>query len=876
MRKGSTLPTVLLLRASFWFLVPGVALAQEADVARDAVSLLEAKCLACHGPTQMSGLDMRQREALLKGGSRGPAIKPGDAKNSLLYQAAAHLGEVKMPPGSETPLPAAELAVLRKWIEAGAPWPEGLEQGSEPNWWSFRKLQRPAVPRSKNASLVRNPIDAFILAKLEEKGLKPAAPADERTLLRRAYYDLIGLPPTPEQVDRFLKDTSPDAFEKVIQELLASPRYGERWGRHWLDVARHADSAGFETDATYPYAYRYRDYVIKSFNDDKPYDRFVQEQIAGDELWPDDLELEGTFAIPYEKLEHMEARVGTGLYGTGPLVGESNMKPSKRLYETLTDWVDTTGSAFLGLTLGCARCHDHKFDPISQRDYFRMQAIFAASRPVRLPVVSPMSIVNRHEPPNYLRLTALVESRNAYRTFEARVKERAGLVTALKAKFAPDVVAAFEIPEEKRTAQQQQLAAPLVKAVAEIKLEEHFTDEEKLERERLQDQISDAVMKIPVRDLAHSVNYDGLFDVPSAMVLAHVPPELIPDVYVLERGDLGREQSKAEPGLPAALSNGSEFEQADPNGLRHRKRLALWLTRPDHPLTARVMVNRIWQWQFGRGTVATSSDFGRQGAAPTHPELLDWLATEFVEQGWSVKSMHRLIMSSYTYQMSSRFSDENNLRIDPENAYLWRMNRRRLEAEAVWDALHAVAGNLNLKMGGPPVAPPLTDPELGGLREKWQWVVNGDPAEHTRRAVYIRARRSFTFPTLDKFDLPDSGASCQRRDVTTVAPQALWLLNNQTAFRQAMQLADRLVRKHGAEPAAWVEGAWRLALGRRPSEEEKQQALALMDSLAAQGEWKQMPEEVPAALAKLEPARAAALAELCLSVFNLSEFLFVD
>ena len=872
------------MRIGRWFSITVLATAGqtllqggEVRVAQQVQAFLERNCLACHGAAQMSGLDMRRREGILKGGKRGPAAIPGKAEESLLYLTASHQGELKMPPESKAPASAEELAALKKWIEEGLPMEGTVATApkSELSWWSFRKPKRPAISSLKRyASLVQNPIDAFILKTIEEKGFKVAPPAEKRTLARRAYFDLLGLPPTPEQVEEFVNDEAPDAFEKLVERLLASPHYGERWGRHWLDVARYADSAGFETDLTYPYAYRYRDYVIKSFNDGKPYDRFVQEQIAGDELWPDDLELQGTFAIPYEKLEHMEARVGTGLYGTGPLVGESNMKASRRLYETLTDWVDTTGSAFLGLTFGCARCHDHKFDPISQRDYFRMQAIFAASRPVHLPVVSPMSIAHRFEPANYLRLTTLVESRNMYRAFEARVNER--VVTALKAKFAPDVVAAFEIPEEKRTAQQQQLAGPLVQAVAEIKLEEHFTDEEKLERERLRDQNSDALMKIPLLDGSHRVNYDGLFDVPSATVLAHVPPELIPDVYVLERGDLGREQSKAEPGLPAALSNGNEFEQADPHGARHRKRLALWLTHPDHPLTARVMVNRIWQWHFGRGTVATSSDFGRQGAAPTHPELLDWLATEFVKQGWSVKFMHRLIMSSYTYQMSSRFSDEDTLRIDPENAYLWRMNRRRLEAEAVWDALHAVAGNLNLKMGGPPVMPPLTDPELGGLREKWQWAASGTPAEHTRRAVYIRARRAFTFPTLDKFDMPDSGVSCQRRDVTTVAPQALWLLNNQTAFRQAMQLADRLVRKHGAEPAAWVEGAWRLALGRPPSEEEKQQALALMDSLAAQGEWKQMPEEVPAALAKLAPARAAALAELCLAVFNLSEFLFVD
>ena len=364
-----------------------------------AVALLQTKCAACHGASSMGGLDVRQRETILKGGSRGPAIQPGKPEESLLYQAAAHQGDLKMPPGSKSPLPAEELDVLKNWIRQGAAWPTAPSASarSAPTWWSFKPLRRPPVPQVKNATWVANPIDAFILEKLEQKGLQPAPPADKLTLVRRVYFDLIGLPPTPEQIDRFLKDSAPDAYERLIDELLASPRYGERWARDWLDVVRYADSAGYEGDVYYPNAWRYRDYVIKSFNDDKPYDRFVQEQIAGDELWPDDLNGKGLNSVGPDKLEHLEARVGTTLYTFGPEIQESNLDLTKLRSERLTDAVDTTASAFLGVTMGCSRCHDHKFDPFRQKDYYALQAVFAASEPERIPVVNGNAASHRDE-----------------------------------------------------------------------------------------------------------------------------------------------------------------------------------------------------------------------------------------------------------------------------------------------------------------------------------------------------------------------------------------------------------------------------------------------------------------------------------------------
>jgi len=852
-----------------------VGTSQDAIVQSTAIRILKTKCEACHGASQIAGLDLRQRESLLKGGSRGPAIVRGNAGESLLYRAAAHEGELKMPPGSSAPLPPDELETLKQWINEGATWPSGAlqRQRTEPDWWSLRNLRRSALPKSSTPSGDVNPIDVFISDKLREKRLKPAPRADNLTLLRRAYFDLLGLPPSQEEATKFLSDSSPKAYQKLIDDLLASPRYGERWARHWLDVVRYADSAGFEGDVYYPNAWRYRDYVIKSFNEDKPYDRFVQEQIAGDELWPDNLDLAGFYDVPYEKLEHLEARIGTTMYTFGPEIQESHLDGSKLRYERLTDAVDTTASAFMGVSLMCARCHDHKFDPFSQRDYFRLQAIFAASQPIQVPVITTMSATHRDEA--YHGMLALAEARQSYRTLEKAVKDR--LIADKKKDFSAEVVRAFETPAEKRSAKETELATPLLKAYGEIKIEEHFTDSERALHSQLKQRLVNAVLDVPQEDASHRVRFDGFFDAPVATVLGHIDTELVPDTYVLNRGDLGRNKAKVGPGLPGIFNDGWESEEMsmDAAGARYRKRLALWLTRPDHPLTARVMVNRIWQGHFGRGIVATPNDFGRQGQPPTHPELLDWLAAEFVAQGWSIKSMHRLIMFSNTYQMSSRFSDDSNTAIDPENLYLSRMNRRRLEAEAIWDSMHAAAGTLNLKMSGRPVMPPLSASEMTALRVKSWWVTPADPSEANRRGVYILSRRNFSFPMFDKFDRPDTATSCPRREMTTVAPQALWTLNNVVSYELAKQLAQRVVKQDSAHSPAWVEAAWDIALARKPSAQESKEALALLEKLTRQARSK-LKADSPSEIATLEPAVAAGLVQLCLTIFNLNEFIFVD
>ncbi|MEZ6072840.1 MAG: DUF1549 and DUF1553 domain-containing protein [Pirellulales bacterium] len=570
-----------------------------------------------------------------------------------------------------------------------------ISRADDVDLWSLNKPSRPAVPDASTLAggdRVRNPIDAFVFRALEERGLAAAPPADRQTLVRRAYFDLLGLPPTPEQVEAFVSDTSDDAWPRLIDELLASPHYGERWGRHWLDVARYADSGGYETDIYYRNAWRYRDYVIKSFNDDKPYDRFVQEQIAGDELWPDNLDLDPkhVYQVSEEKRRHLEARTGTGFYALGPQVHESGLDATKLKYETLTDWADTTGSVFLGLTVGCARCHDHKFDPISQHDYFALQAAFVGSTETEVPLFTAMEVADWKQ--SYPRVVAVDEARRAYRLFENQTAGR-------------------ELTAEENGRKQQLLAA-----------------------------IGSAVLAVPDRaGSAPNSPYDGLMEVPTVSVLGHERPELVKPVHILYRGNLNEPGERVDAALPAVLADVTGRSAELPGASGSRKQLALWLTEPEHPLTARVMVNRIWHWHFGRGIVATPNDFGEMGQPPSHPELLDWLATEFVDQGWSIKQMHRLIMLSSTYRMSSRFHSEENAASDPDNSYLWRMRRRRLEAEALWDSVHSAAGTLNLEMGGRPVVPPLAEDEIAALRERWHWPITADPAAHASRHVHPRA-----------------------------------------------------------------------------------------------------------------------------------------
>ena len=797
----------------------------------EAIRILQAKCVSCHGQAGLSGLDLRTRVGLLRGGQRGAALVPGDAEASLLYRLVRHEAEPHMPLQGG-PLAASETRALGAWIDAGAEWPAAVSLETDSVWWSFRPVQRPAIPEDPSG-WSRTPVDRFLAARHRALRLAPVAEAERRAWIRRATYDLHGLPPKPEDVDAFLRDPSPRAYETVIDRLLASKRYGERWGRYWLDAVRYADSGGFETDIYFRDAWRYRDYVIKSFNDDKPFDRFVREQVAADEIWPDDLELRGSYEIPADKRRHFEARVGTGLYTVGTVYHEAALNGDQLRYEWLVDAVDVTGEAFLGLTLGCARCHDHKFDPISQADYHRLMAFFEGTEIRQVPAVHKMSEFGYYSA--YPKQLKVFEYQQALRDLEDRVRQR--LIDGIAERFAEDVVAAYRVPRRERTVAEQMRAAPLERALTEAGLRENpggylaelpYTPEERDWRKTLVMELGEAAAQ-------------ARFDLPTATVLAR--SEVRYPVRLTDRGDWRSAGETVEPGFPAAL--GPSF--AGSIGPERRRALAAWLTDPQHPLLARVMANRIWQGHFGRGLVATPNNFGRQGSAPTHPALLDWLASEFVAQAWSVKRLHKLIMLSSAYRLSTEAAAAN-LSADPENRFLWRMNRRRLDAEGLRDAVLAVSGQLNLKMGGRPVRPPLSDEERLGMWDRDDWPATLDPEEHRRRSVYIFAKRQFPYPMFKTFDAPDPAASCGRRAVTTVAPQALTLLNSDFMLAAAGALAKRLEGLGAADRQ--IEEAWALAFARLPTPAERRQA----GELLAQ----------------------AGLRDFSLTLLNLNEFVYID
>ncbi len=734
---------------------------------------------------------------------------PGKAKDSLLYQAVAHLGALKMPPGPA--LTVEEVQAIKDWIDGGAPWSSG-------KWWAFEKPVRPTVPANA-ANPAANPIDAFVDQKLRSAGLAPAPEADRLTLIRRASYDLLGLPPTKEQIDQFLSDKAPAAWERVIDALLASPRYGEKWGRHWLDLARYGDTAGFEQDPYLLLAWRYRDYVVKSFNDDKPYDRFAKEQIAGDELYPGD----------------PEARTGTGFYRVGTNRDMLFKVEDVNLVEKRTDMVDTTAAVFLGMTVGCARCHDHKFDPIPQRDFYRMQAIFqpAVSGQVFLDY-NPARFYGVAENSRTFKLWQIsTEIANINHKYQGQLKEKK------LAALSPELQAAFRAPEEKRTPDQLRLVSenPNVVKIAQTEIDAILSQ---ADQERM--------AAISKRLLQTFTGYgpppisDGITDVGRES----------PKTFVAIRGNPEAFGEEVRPGFPAALGGG-DIPEPPPHAAStlRRKALAEWMARAENPLFGRVMVNRIWQFHFGAGLAKSPSDFGIRGGNPTHPELLDWLATEFAAKGWSMKAMHKLMMTSAAYQRSANPSDAAQAK-DPANELLSHMSRRRLEAEEIRDASLLVTGELNLKMGGVPVVPLLSKEEMFGMigNPTSAWMVTADAAEHKRRSIYLIARRTFQQPMAQAFDGPDGVLTCSRRNESTTAPQSLALLNSGFTMDRAKALGV-LVKDSAA--------AWERVYGRPPSPEE----MSAADRFLAKQQG-------------LLGSREAAMAQLVRGLMNTNEFLYVD
>jgi len=711
---------------------------RDVDFATDIKPLFATYCYDCHGPgVDQGGFSLATRANALEGGENGPGILIGNSLSSALVHRISGLDpDQTMPPDREGMSPE-QIGLIRAWIDQGAKWPasEEIEDPRIENYrthWAFRPLKRPALPtphESSQPSWIQTPVDRFIARELTLKNLEPAPIATQYELLRRVYFDLTGLPPSPDQIRGFMSDSQPDAYAQLVEELLASNAYAERWARHWLDVVRYADSGGFETDIFYEQAWHYRDYVIRSIASNKPIDRFFMEQVAGDELWA-------------ENQEVMSDAIA--LWTLGPWPNALDKYPEMLEYVRRTDQVSTFGEAMLGLTIGCANCHNHKYDPISQRDYFGLESIFAASE-----------TWDR----NTNKKSWGTGERNHYRI------------------------------------------------------------------------LRHASSPTPIR--------------------------------LLQRGELSKPRGLIAPSIPAFFIGGGELPSGDGENHHRRAALAKWLVSPSNPLAARSFVNRVWQWHFGQAIAATPNDLGLKGAAPTHPDLLDWLAFDFCESGWNLKHLHRQILLSATYQQSVQRS-RIAMQTDPENKFLSSFPSRRLTAEEVWDHLHATAGTLELQSYGPPFVPGLSTEELLGIYDIEQNSAKKWPVtpEQNRRAIYILNRRSFRFPFFEAFDPPNNSVSCPTRQTTTVPAQALTMLNNTMVADQAIAMSERLVREAGNQENFQIELAWLLAYSREISDEERQIAREFLAQSRSSYETK-----------GVDRASERALADLCLAIFNTSEFM---
>ena len=735
---------------------------------------------------------------------------------------------------------------------AEAPFETPITEGDRDHW-SYRPIARPAVPPVANTAWPRNPVDRFILAPLEDAGLEPLPEASRVTLIRRVTFDLTGLPPTPAEVERFEHDASPQAYEALVDRLLASDAYGARWAQHWLDLARFAETDGFEHDLIRPNAWRYRDWVIDALNADRPWGEFIRWQIAGDVLRPDD----------------QQAVVATGFLLCGPDMPDINLQQERR-HNFLNDMTSTVGAAFLGLQIGCAQCHDHKYDAISQLDFYRLRACFENAE-----IFSERTIATPAEQAEH----------------ERRVAEHARQIKALEAEVEQLEQRVLERVRQQRGAAELRLNSN--------ELLEHFTDEEHRRRVEL------------TADL-EQLRKRRLPELPMGRVTRERRAEREPARLWL-RGDFQRPGPVVEPAFPR-IANPNELSATDVAAARDetsaRAALALWLTRPDNPLTARVLANRLWQHHFVRGLSNTPSDFGIIGDEPTHPELLDWLAAELLagatpppdsssrsiapHAAQSFKHIHRLLVTSATYRQASRPTEpgwsrelreqsaaawERALAADPDNQLLSRMRRRRLEGEAIRDTLLAVAGRLSQRRGGPGVRPPLPE-ELVSTLLKNQWPVTPEADDHDRRSIYLFVRRNLRYPLFEVFDQPDTNASCPRRNRSTIAPQALVLLNSEVSLSAARALAGRVLNTSDAGAGRQVELCYRLALGREPTSSERDLAVDFVERTAArlrlegrEARELALPPDLPQ---ERDPYHAAALTDFCLALFNLNEFIYID
>lgn len=802
--------------------------------------VLHAKCLLCHNDTaKMSGLSLGRRESTLQGGMRGPAVAPGDPENSLLVHAVRYSGDLKMPPTGK--LPQAEIDALTRWVEMGLPWQEE-DVADAPKagagHWAFQAIEKPEPPHVNNTGRVRNPIDNFILARLEKEGIEPSPEADRETLIRRVSLDLTGLTPSPQEIDHFVNDPSPDAYEKLVERLLSSPHYGERWGRHWLDLARYADTNGYNIDGPRE-IWMYRDWVINAVNNDMPFDQFTIEQIAGD-LLPNPTE---------------QQIVATGFHRNTLLNLEGGIDFEQYRVEAVVDRVSTTGAGFLGLTLGCARCHSHKYDPISQKEFYQIYAFFNNIDELSGEFKDAAGRARAHEPilefgqpEEFTRRDA---ARHQIKLLEQELKEyeksiedgqtawEASLTEEQIEELGPRVREVLVVPPNERNEQQQRAAL-------------------------------NAFKQADPGWSARSKGIDALRKAEPKLESTLVMRELAKprEAYIHLGGDFLRKGETVEPGTLAVLP------PLKAEGRTNRLDFARWLVDPENPLTPRVTVNRIWQQYFGRGIVRTENDFGSQGSPPSHPELLDWLASAFITGGWSMKAMHRLIVNSGSYRQSSAMRPEL-LESDPDNQLLARQSRLRLEAEIIRDAALSASGLLTPAIGGPSVFPP--QPAGAGrvtqVNRKWEADIGPN---RFRRGLYTYFRRSAPHPGLIVFDGPDSMMTCTRRNRSNTPLQALTLLNDEAHVEFAQALAQRVLNEAPKSRDERLNHAFRLSLGRTPKASEREQlSLFLANQL---DEFRTHPDEAASVLPMEVDGGAdvpllAAWASTSRVLLNLDEFI---
>ena len=766
--------------------------------------LLANRCFKCHGDKkQWGGLRLDSREALLKGGDSGAAIVPGKPQKSLLIISVRHKDDdLRMPKNGK--LTERQIAELVRWVEMGAPFsaaPNETSRIRDPNHWAFQPLSEKPVPVVTNSEWPQSALDHFILAKLEATGQSPSIQADKRTLIRRVTFDLIGMPPTPDEIDAFLSDKSPDAFARIVDRLLESPQYGERWGRHWLDVARYADSNGLDENVAHGNAWRYRDYVVKAFNRDKPFDQFIIEQLSGD-------------LIPFnsESQQH-EQLIATGFLSIGPKVLAETDQAKMRM-DIIDEQLDTMGRAFLGLTLGCARCHDHKFDPIETADYYALAGIFKSTLTMR----KYNKVAEWHE--NLLPSAAATAMKAE---FDAKVAAKKSAISQFTA--TADKLARRKLAAESKTKHPQ-------------KLETLYPEATKAKLKKLRDELSAFEKAGP--------------DLPSAM---GVTENKVTDIAIHVRGNPIKLGAIVPRGTPAVIRGPRIQKFTDRES--GRRQLAEWLVDPRHPLTARVFVNRVWRWHFGKGLVRTTDNFGLLGEAPSHPELLDWLAHRFITDGWSIKSLHRLILMSNTYQQASTPSTEL-VSHDPENRLFGRAEVRRLESEAVRDALLTISGQLDFTMGG----------SLLKIKNRAYFFDHTSKDLTTydslRRSIYLPVVRNNVFDMFQLLDFPDPAVSNSNRSTTVVASQALLMLNSDFVMLAAKDFADRLLTESSDENQR-LSQLYVIAFGREPTADERQADRVFLAKMAQSQSTK--PDS--------DKRRRQVWATLCHVVLASNEFMYV-